>query len=279
MSSSSSNKQFVYLIRYGLTDPPLLENVGNYDSDIEATVGVEHAHCIARAMATLPCDERPSVVLADPFLRCTHTASIIAEKLQEENNQRLLKIEEGVTEWMVPNLLVDKDGIMTYPSTVQELKEKFPNTIDDSYHSVNPVVWENDNDQADRKPWFPESEQELFARVETTLERILQNLPSHSNVAIVSHAPCLQAMALVLEGKKNHPSKTKVVKPWNLGGISCFSRDTTADVHGNVSLHTVSWKCEYFSATQHMPEGEYRDGTIGAWSLPTFDNNVRSLRS
>jgi broad specificity phosphatase PhoE len=251
------SKQYVYLVRYGLTDPPLMENVGNYDSDIHEPIGVEHALAIANFLQERDANAKPSVVYSDPFLRCAHTANIIARTLICPH-----RIEEGVTEWMVPSLLVDKDGDITKPRTVEELNKIFP-SIDTMFQSVNPV------DKLDGAPTgaphFVESEQALFERVACTLDRLLDyhhSLPNkNENLCIVSHAPCLQGMALILEDK-NDPTQSSF-GPWSLGGVTCFSRDIC--YHGNRS----KWKCEFYSATDHLPE-EYKDGAKGAWSLPSF---------
>jgi broad specificity phosphatase PhoE len=246
-------KQYIYLVRYGLTDPPLMENVGNYDSDIHEPIGVEHAQAIANFLAEQQEDSRPSLVYSDPFLRCTHTANIIASTLGCSH-----RIEEGVTEWLVPSLLVDKDGVMTKPRTVQELQKLFP-TIDASFESVNPV--DESDTSAKGAPHFEESEQALYERVACTLERLFDHHQTNNeNLCIVSHAPCLQGMAMILEGKKD-PSESSF-GPWSLGGVTCFSRDIQNEKAGE-------WECQFYSATSHMP-GEYHDGVKGAWSLPSF---------
>lgn len=261
-------KQCVYLVRYGLTDPPLMENVGNYDSDIHEPIGVEHAQAIANFLAAAPSQislDKPSMVYSDPFLRCTHTANIIANTLGCPH-----RIEEGVTEWLVPSLLVDKDGKMTKPRTVEQLHQLFP-SIDASFASLNPV--DESDSPIPGAPHFEELEPELFARVARTLERLFDHHSSSSSssqrsnesLCIVSHAPCLQGMALTLEGKK-YPSESSF-GPWSLGGVTCFSRDIP---QGNGST-SGPWQCEFYSSTDHMP-GEYKDGVKGAWSLPSFAN-------
>lgn len=254
-------KQYVYLVRYGLTDPPLVENVGNYDSDIHEPIGVEHAQAIAnylnqRRVAAAAENAKPNMVYSDPFLRCTHTANIIASTLNCPH-----RIEEGVTEWMVPSLLVDKDGVMTRPRTLEELQKQFP-SIDASFQSVNPV--DESDDPPPGAPHFQESETALYERVACTLDRLFDHHSRQSkneNLCIVSHAPCLQGMALALEGKSD-PAQS-CFGAWSLGGITCFSRE----IHDNSTVE--GWKCEFYSATDHMP-GEYKGGVKGAWSLPSF---------
>jgi broad specificity phosphatase PhoE len=247
-----TNKQYVWLVRYGLTEHQLIENHGPYDSDIHPTAGVEHARAIATAIATTAEEEaKPSFVYSDPFLRCTHTASIIAQNVKCAH-----RIEEGVTEWLVPSLLVDqKNGEQTHPRGVEELQKLF-STIDASYKSVNPV-YEGDNPPKG-SPHFVETEQALYDRVSLTLDRLFKNhMQQNESICIVSHAPCLQGMALTLEGKKD-PCLSSF-GPWSLGGITRFSRESGA----------TEWTCDFYSSTQHMP-GEYKDGIKGAWSLPSF---------
>jgi len=93
--------QYIYLVRYGLTDPPLMENVGNYDSDIHPADGVEHAQAIANVLRDQQPKEEENVtpwrwrmmVYSDPFIRCAHTANIIANVLDCPH-----RIEVGLTE-------------------------------------------------------------------------------------------------------------------------------------------------------------------------------------
>ena len=52
-SPTTTRKQYIYLVRYGHTDPPLVEGIGNYNSDI-SSAGVEHAQHIGRFLSGLP---------------------------------------------------------------------------------------------------------------------------------------------------------------------------------------------------------------------------------
>ena len=260
-------KQYLWLVRYGLTEHQLVEGSGPYDSDIHPQTGVEHAKAIANAILQ---DEssnnnngsstRPTVVYSDPFLRCTHTGSIIAETLNCPQ-----RIEEGVTEWLVKSLLVDEKGVMTHPRTAEELKKLF-DTIDTSYTSINPVH-EGSSIPPPKKgvPYFEETEEALYDRIELTLDLLFeQHTQTNDNICIVSHAPCLQAMALTLEGKKD-PALSSF-GPWSLGGITRFSRDV------DESSTKKEWTCDFYSKTDHMP-GDYKDGVKGSWSLPSFIRN------
>jgi len=234
--------QQVWIIRYGLTEFPLIEGVGPYDSDIHPREGVEHANCIAKHLSSN--EVSPSVVYSSPFLRCSRTAHILAKSLGTR-----VKIEEGLTEWLTPSLLVDELGNYTEPRSVLSLSEMF-DTIDSSYISVNPIAVGNDNRVG--SPRFIESEENLIQRAKVTLSKLLEDNKGRS-FAIVSHAPIDQAMALFLENSVS-PSHSKL-GPLPLGGITMFSRN-----EGDL------WKLELYGDTSHMP-GIYKPG-IKKWSLP-----------
>ena len=159
----TKQRQYVWICRYGLTAFPLVESVGPYDSDIDVSVG--HAECIAQRIHQ---DDaaRPQRIYASPFLRCVHTAHIIAKEGHHsdsnKNNKPTVRIEEGLTEWQVPGLLVEPHGTRTYPQDAQSHAQTFDAAIDTSYKSKNPV-----SDAA----W--EDEEALFQRCQTTLDAIL----------------------------------------------------------------------------------------------------------
>lgn len=153
-------RQYVWFVRYGLTEHPLVEDLGPYDSDIDPTVGIEHATCIAKRIADGICkgvdddNSVPTVVYASPFLRTAHTGYIVANELQSKssNDKVELRLEEGLWEWLIPSLLVTKcDGIKTHPMPVDILSKKLVEleqpvaaaatataTIAIDYRSVNP---------------------------------------------------------------------------------------------------------------------------------------------
>ena len=114
-------------------------------------------------------------------------------------------------------------------------------------------------------PHYIETEDDLLVRCATTLDRILELHSSSSNsgrkdnsVAIVSHAPCAQAIALHLEGKGIDNSK---LGPWPLGGITKFSRTvTTSSAQDGVATSSYGdWKMDCYGDTEHMP-GKYQVG-------------------
>ena len=278
------NHQYIWLVRYGKTFPSLVENVGNYDSDLHHPEGFQHAKAIANRLC---CDNQnsnndtniiPKHVYSDPFLRCMRTADIIVSKINEQvyckgDESIKLKVEEGMTEWQVPSLLVDQDGNRTSPRSTEELQKEFPHNVDSSYKSLNPhgpdrtegVVDDRQEEEGDVAPQFPETEQQLYERCQTTIRKILGDVGAQDSIAIVSHAPCCQstALALLLEGTstKSSSSETKL-GPWSLGGITLFSRP--------VGSGDTKWTLRSYSDTSHMPDGEYKDGKLGQWSLPRF---------
>jgi broad specificity phosphatase PhoE len=257
----SEKEQHVWLIRYGKTDPGLIENVGNYDSDLHWD-GIEHAEAIAQHIAAS--GTLPDHVFADPFLRCTHTADTIVSHFNRLSDRGMkVKIEEGLTEWQVPSLMVDPEGHRTKPRTRNELVDIF-DTVDESYESVNPQgpdrdsSEENEEDASAGSPRFPETEDQLSERCKTSIDKILK-LAGMGSVAIVSHAPCLQHLALALDGSPS--ASASGLGAWSLGGVTHFSR-----LPGE-----TKWTLRSYSSTSHMP-GEFRDGELGKWSLPSFVN-------
>jgi phosphohistidine phosphatase SixA len=242
--------------------------------DIDPTIGIDHAQRIAARIAAM--EPQPSVVYTSPFLRTAHTAHHIAQACQNIP----VRIEEGLYEWLVPSLLVTPDGKRTYPRSVQETA-KLLSTIDTTYTSVNTLA-DNNNDNGvihppNGAPHFPESESALLERSAVTLERLLKNHSSSSSlsssssssnsIAIVSHAPVDQAMAFWMEGATS--TGTSTLKSWPLGGITCFSRDSTDP--------SSPWKLEYYGETQHHMPDEYQSG-LKHWSLPCLCDGGEDLQ-
>jgi hypothetical protein len=201
-------------------------------------------------------------------MRTTHTGHIIAKEL---GNNIQLRLEDGLWEWLIPSLLIEKStGIKTEPKSIDLLKEKF-NLIDTSYKSIHSY-------KDKMILTFPESEKQLFQRCETTLSKLINNTTKYGSICIVSHAPCLQAMAYYLDIDSKTPEESKIVKPWPLGGITMFSRIITTtkeeeeeeDESNKEVVCSSKWKCEFYGCTNHMI-GEYKNG-IKEWSLPCFDN-------
>lgn len=254
--SEETREQHLWLIRYGETYPGLIESVGNYDSDLHID-GVEHAEAIARNIALS--GHLPDHVFSDPFLRCMHTADTIAASLNEQNYGNLkVKVEEGMTEWQVPSLLVNAAGDRIQPRRLEQLLEIFKN-VDETYESLNPQGPDRDGEEGEAPkgcPRFPESEAQLHQRCKTTVDKLLDQIGDDS-FAIVSHAPCLQHTALALEGSPT-PRDSKL-GGWSLGGVTHFSR----------MVGETKWKLKAYSDTSHMPQ-KYNDGELGKWSLPSF---------
>ena len=250
------DRQYIWLVRYGKTFPGLIENFGNYDSDLHEE-GIHHAKIMAERIAS----SRQTIhrVIADPFLRCMRTADAIAQHLGLK-----LQVEEGTTEWQVSSLLVDQKGHRTHPRSVPELQQLF-STIDESYASVNPQGPDRIDDEEDNKstgcPRFPETEAQLHERCRTTLEKLLERFPNDSMV-IVGHAPCVQSIALTLDG-----SPSPVESPWSLGGMTLFSKGSDEE----------KFTLEFYSDTSHMP-GDYKEGKNGQWSLPSFVQKIEKGR-
>ena len=285
-----------------------MENIGNYDSDLHPD-GIVHAAAVAERLASghsessSPDDSVPKIIYSDPFLRCMRTADVIVETLNstgrsngdQNSNCIKIRVEPGTTEWQVPSLLVDKGGERTHPRSTEELVKLFPDTIDREYRSINPEGpdrttsnEEGDDEQAicdtssTYPPRFPETEEQLHRRCQCTIQRILADVGDIDSFVIVGHAPCVQSMALALMGG-GKPEDCPELGPWSLGGMTLFSRpigtdrsgivrpvDSEGETKGNVNSDTCKWTLDLYSDTSHMP-GEYKDGKLGRWSLPSFD--------
>jgi len=254
-------EQHIWLIRYGKTDPGLIENVGNYDSDLHQE-GIDHAKRIAKCIQDSGAPT-PAHVFSDPFLRCMRTADVLVDSFNKESGETStnlplkIKVEEGMTEWQVPALLVTPEGERTSPRIVEELQEELEN-VDETYESLNSMGPDRESGEAAiGTPSFPESEHDLYARCKMTMHKILHHVGDTDSIAIVSHAPCCQSAALALEGSDS-PSQS-AIGPWSLGGVTHFSRPIGSD----------KWILRSFSSTSHMP-GAYKEGKLGQWSLPSF---------
>jgi len=160
--SIDEGTQYIWLVRYGLTQYALVENVGPFDSDIDPTTGITHAKAIANYISTSSEGSVPALIYTDPFLRTTHTGNIIAKALGTGNG-KIHRIEEGLTEWQVPSLLVDEDSKKTNPRTPKQLQELFPDTIDLSYNSINPQLPDDTprEKMAKGSVLFPETEDDF----------------------------------------------------------------------------------------------------------------------
>merc|ERR1711862_709623 len=87
-------------------------------------------------------------------------------------------------------------------------------------------------------PRYVETEESLLKRCATTVEKILRCNNDGENIAVVSHAPCDQAMAYYLEGAES-TQKSKLGS-WPLGGLTLFSRTILNDSsYGN-------WELEFY---------------------------------
>ncbi len=232
--------------------------------DIDPKEGIHHAQCIADRIASSPQPSVPTKIYCSPFLRCVHTASIIATKLNQQIN-----VEEGLYEWLVPSLLIERSSnVRTYPQSPSEIQSMFGETFDPDYKSLNPYKV----DESNPKFSFPEDEGKLLARCDDTLNLILSDKDVEANgenIVIVAHAPCVQSIAFALEEGINDVKDSKLSK-WPLGGITRFSRDVLVAASENESKYVYGkWSMDFYGITDHMP-GEYKNGA-GLWSLSCFD--------
>lgn len=158
-------RQNIWIVRYGKTKFESIENEGPFDSPLDPHDGIEHAKAIARRirndilMESSPSSmslsssyssysssssssssscmvASPVHVYSSPFIRATHTAQLIAIDLPFSSST--VRIEEGLTEWQQPSLLVNRrSGQRTIPKSPQQLATTY-GTIDLDYQSLNP---------------------------------------------------------------------------------------------------------------------------------------------
>ena len=218
-----------------------------HTADIANPEGIAHAQCLAdRLRSQLKCGEiAPTRIYASPFIRATHTAHLVAEKLNLK-----VYIEDGISEWVTPDLL-GKDRYV--PRSVFELHYLFP-YVSKNYRSVLTThnmqhLWEDETD--------------LYERSQEIINRLVESAGGQS-ILICTHAPCAQAVALAMDVNANMDPSQSQIPPWPLGGLTMFSRELNTDI-GEWS----DWTPELMCNTEHMPPGEYRKGAK-AWSLPGF---------
>lgn len=251
MSAATPQKQSVFMARYGLRECALVEEVGPFDMDISFD-GVEHAQAAAVQLSFAADGQTPTRVYCSPFLRAAHTAHEIATRLGVR-----VCVEEGLTEWLTTALVGGKEGSGVprhMPRTPAQLANTF-NTIDADYASVGSAT-------------YTESEPALLTRMSDTLTRLLAQSPTASFL-IVSHAPCLLAAALALEGKGAAASQ---LEPWPLGGITQFTRPLPDDAAADNSvLRPDEWTMTMNGDCQHMPGG-FKQG-LQRWTLPCLDKS------
>lgn len=241
-------KQHIYFVRYGLTKYPLVEDTGPYDSPLHPIHGYEQGIAIARRLAAMPTP--PDVIYSSSLHRAVSTSQLIVHALGKTSNS--IRVEDGLIEWLTPSLTVEPDGTRLQPRSVQQLVDMTFIEIDQGYQSVNPI---SDEPSTTGAPYFFESEEYLMLRAKVSMQRILEHAKG-SNICIVSHTPCAQAMALYLEGAAS--LEESKIGPWPLGGVTMFIKDKDSDSDG--------WKLEMYADTSHMP-GEYKNG-LKEWSLP-----------
>ena len=216
-------------------------------ADIANPKGIKHAHCLAERLSShLRKDEvAPKHIYASPFLRATHTAHIVADKLNLS-----VRIEEGVSEWATSNLLGDDRYI---PRSVFELHNLFPR-VNYKYSSAMTNLYT-------QNLW--EDETDLYERAQQAINCLVESAEGDS-ILICTHAPCAQAIALALDVNANMDPSQSNITAWPLGGLTMFSRELNMEI-GEYS----DWTPELICNTEHMPSGEYRKGAK-AWSLPSF---------
>ena len=133
-------------------------------ADLDPNMGMEHAECIAKRLYEDPL-EAPAVIYTSPFIRCAHTAQLIALATPHHAHTTttttttavtfmpVVRVEQGLTEWLIPDLLLlntMQEHDRHLPRLAEELAETY-GTIDPSYRSlVNPcqrVMHKNDHQQ------------------------------------------------------------------------------------------------------------------------------------
>ena len=86
-------------------------------ADLDPNMGMEHVECIAKRLYEAPL-EGPAVIYTSPFIRCAHTAQLIALATPHHAHTTttttttavtfmpVVRVEQGLTEWLTPDLLL-----------------------------------------------------------------------------------------------------------------------------------------------------------------------------
>jgi broad specificity phosphatase PhoE len=144
-----------------------------YDPPL-STEGFDRSHLLAQQLSQVQIDR----IYTSPFLRTIQTADPLARLLKLP-----IRLEWGLCEWLC------QDWTTGFPETtpVDELIRCYPN-IDDAYQSL--VM-----------PFYPESVQELDARIAIIAGRLVQG--NSGNILAIAHKGSVLGIAANLTGD-NH---------------------------------------------------------------------------
>lgn len=160
------------------------------DPDI-SSIGIEMADQTGDFLK----DQEIKMIYASPFLRTTHTAAQIAEKLNLP-----IRLEWGVAEYFVPQWFADWPGTLA----PQELKRRFPRV--DSYYPQTGIM-----------PKCSEEYWDMHNRSMQTVNTLFARHPNE-NILVVTHAAVACTVPPGLTSWDNWQAR-----PF-LCGLSCLSK-------------------------------------------------------
>ncbi|KAI5898340.1 PGAM-domain-containing protein [Schizophyllum commune H4-8] len=182
----------IYIVRHGFR---LSWITNNWKSETGlprdtplAAYGVTQAEETARYFASLPEDERPTLIFSSPYYRCLQTVQPIAKALGLP-----IYVEHGLAEWYSPAR--PGSGLHPRPGSAESLKAHFP--------EIDPEGWET--------IWYPsrkgESLSEVHDRCGGFLNALLPEVDrrwknKHQRILLVSHAATIIALIHELEGDR-----------------------------------------------------------------------------
>ncbi|KAG9121040.1 hypothetical protein FRC07_003173 [Ceratobasidium sp. 392] len=153
--------------------------------------GIIHAVLLAKHIANLPEDKRPTLIFSSPYYRCLQTTQPTAEILSLP-----IHVEHGLSEWY--SQVEPGTGLHPRPYTAQALQQYFP-SIDTSWESI----------------CLPDRRGETIEGVHARCDEFLRALVSrieqhptlkvHENILLVSHAATAIALVRSLVGDKQLP--------------------------------------------------------------------------
>ncbi|KAG8695583.1 hypothetical protein FRC08_007687 [Ceratobasidium sp. 394] len=200
-------------------DPPL------------ASYGIEQAVLLAKHLASLPEEKRPTLLFSSPYYRCLQTTQPIAEILSLP-----IHVEHGLSEWY--SQVEPGTGLHPRPATAQALQQYF-SLIDTSWESIY---------LPDRRG---ETIEGVHARCDDTLRALVSRIEQHptlkvhKNILLVSHAAPIIALVRSLVGDKHLPLRVGTCT------LSTLNR---------VGVEGFQWEAEGVLARgDFMPNGVERD--------------------
>ncbi|KAF7310948.1 hypothetical protein HMN09_00638100 [Mycena chlorophos] len=223
----------IYIARHGfrlnwITNTWQLQNKTGLPRDPPlAAFGEEQAKELAAFFASLPEDQRPTLIFSSPYYRCLQTSAPSASELAIP-----LFVEHGLSEWYSP--VTPGTGLHPRPGSASSLTQYFP-VIDASWTSL----------------YMPsrlgEDVQEVHTRADGFLAAFIPAVecayPEHKRILLVSHAATVIVLARSLLAQRNLPLR-----------VGCCSLTEVVRKPDG-----VGWEAKKLADGAHLEKGSTRD--------------------